>query len=345
MAAHAIKERRLRLGFIEPTVLRRLDADNSSGKRQTQTPASDQGAVRMNHEIMHPVYLPFTEEQVRKHFAPINNDRGDIERHLTHYKKSIERNASHDPSDHKADRHNRQIEKDERFWVMSALMALHQRSDASAAFSALLERAGLAPVGNHPTWSDALAGPLSLFFEVSLNAPKSYRTWLKEVGGRTPIPYAQEAARRSRQQEGATHVDAVLVAPETGVGVLFEAKVLSDCSSTVTYDVMRNQIARNVDVMLDRQERLPEPLNQRDPALSAFVLLTPEIFRDAPHTRLYGWLMEAYRGSPETLGRDLRHRGDEDWPTVSKRLGWATFEDCRRIDLDACRWLPVDGGG
>jgi len=224
-------------------------------------------------------------------------------------------------------------------------MALHQRSDATDAFSSLLERAKLAPVGDHPTWAHALAGPLELFFEVSLNAPKAYRAWLKDASGRTPIPYVQEAAKRSKQHEGATHVDAVLIAPTTGVGVLFEAKVLSDCSSTITYDVMRNQIARNIDVMLDRQERLPEPLSQRAPELSAFVLLTPEIFRDAPHTRLYGWLMGAYTKDPTTLQRDLEHRGDEDWPAVSKRLGWATFEDCRRIDSGACKWLPVNAGG
>lgn len=41
-----------------------------------------------------------------------------------------------------------------------------------------------------------------------------------------------------------------------GVAVIFEAKVLSDISTHVTFDLARNQLARNIDVMLDANPTL-----------------------------------------------------------------------------------------
>jgi len=82
--------------------------------------------------------------------------------------------------------------------------------------------------------------------------------------------------RRGMRLEGATKVDAVLLAPDTGFAVLFEAKVLADVSGGVEFDVLRNQIARNIDVMLEPNPRVMCPLNQRNPDRSCFVLLTPE---------------------------------------------------------------------
>ena len=295
--------------------------------------------------MLHETYLPFTEDQLRTHFAPVAGDpRADPDRHLAYYRDSLSRLREYhrrEPSDDpKAIRRAMQVEKDERFWVIAALMALYHGSDRQAAFAALLERSEAAPPADFGDWQSALSGDLSLFFEVGLNSPRGYREYLRQhLDQRAPIPYVREAADRAKLNlEGATQVDAVLIAPESGVGVLFEAKVLSDCSATVTYDVLRNQLARNVDVMLDRQEKLPYPLCERRPELSSFVLLTPELFRGRPRSRLYGWLINEYRGHPESLGEDLPHR-DEDWSRVSKRIGWATFEECRQIDPDACRWL------
>jgi hypothetical protein len=47
---------------------------------------------------------------------------------------------------------------------------------------------------------------------------------------------------------------AILLAPKTGVAVIFEAKVLSDVSTQVTFDAARNQLARTIDAM---PENLP----------------------------------------------------------------------------------------
>jgi hypothetical protein len=294
---------------------------------------------------MHPVYLPFEEDELLVHFFAVAGDpRADPHRHLPYYRQSIERAAAHLdlPSPTPVDvRRARQIERDERFWVVASLMALYHGGNREAAFSQLLESAGLGPPAEHGSWMDALHGDLQLAFEVGLSSPRTYREYLhSRLDERTPIPYAREAAEKAGLRlEGATQVDAVLVNASNGVGILFEAKVLSDCSATVTYDVLRNQLARNIDVMLERQGHLPAPLSDRDPDLSYFVLLTPELFRRRPRSRLYGWLLNEYRERPAAIAEDLPHR-TADWPTVSQRIGWATFEDCKRIRPTACQWLP-----
>lgn len=120
--------------------------------------------------------------------------------------------------------------------------------------------------------------------------------------------------------------------------VLFEAKVLSDCSCDVTFDARRNQIARNIDVMLDANPTLMAPLSLRDPERTLFALLTPRMFKDHPRSRLYGSLMESYRSRPDSLAEDLPHR-TADWPSVSRRLAWLTWEDLDEVLPGSCTWL------
>ena len=57
------------------------------------------------------------------------------------------------------------MEKDERFWVVTALMSLYHADDGSGrekSFARLLDRAGLRPPPGFPRWEDALAGALDL---------------------------------------------------------------------------------------------------------------------------------------------------------------------------------------
>jgi hypothetical protein len=286
--------------------------------------------------------MPFTAEQLGRHFAPVQGEATNPERHLAYYRRSLERLRNYESAgksiDPNAVRRARQIEKDERFWVASALMALYHSTDRRGAFASLLAAANVAPPSTYPSWGDAFSGPLELFFEIGLNSPRAYRDHLREsLDERTPIPYVREQADRGIL-EGATQVDAMVLATETGAAALFEAKVLSDCSATVTYDVLRNQLARNVDVMLERQDRRPVPLSSRDPDVSAFVLLTPRLFKDHPRSRLYGWLLRDYRDNPGHLADDLPHRR-ADWESVAQRIGWATFEDCQEIEPTACPWI------
>ena len=90
------------------------------------------------------------------------------------------------------------MEKDERFWLATALMSLYHADGGSGRgelFARLLEGAGLRASPGFPRWEDALAGALDLFFEVDLPSPGRYRAWLRDhLGKRAPIPYLKKQA-------------------------------------------------------------------------------------------------------------------------------------------------------
>jgi hypothetical protein len=253
----------------------------------------------VSSDVLHETYLPFTANQLRQHFAPVAG-AGERDRHLQYYRASIEEARKYEELIRRGERPTRaqtrlgrQMEKDERFWVVTALMSLYHADDGSGrakSFAGLLQRAGLRPPPGFPRWEDALVGALDLFFEVNLPSPRRYRTWLRDhLDERTPIPYLKEQAEaRGARLEGTTKADAMLLAPASGVAVIFEAKVLSDISAHVTFDLARNQLARNIDVMLEVNSTLPAPLSSRKPERTFLVLLTPAPSRspDQPGTRL-----------------------------------------------------------
>ena len=244
----------------------------------------------------------------------------------------------------------RQMEKDERFWIVSALMNLfHSKGelDRPTLFADLMARASIRPPEAFGSWQAAFAGGLHLYFETNLPSPPSYRSWLQgHLRKRVLVPYLHEAASRAGSRvEGATKLDAMLVAPRTGVAVAFEAKVLSDASHSITNDVLRNQIARIIDTLLDRNPTLMPPLDQRVPAYSYFVLVTPEVFRhenndDFLGGRLYSWLMRAYLDPDDILlKKHLSHRGPDQLAGVPARIGWTTWDDMNLVLPGSCPWL------
>ncbi len=301
--------------------------------------------------VIHPVYLPLTRDELREHFAPVAS-AGDVDRHLKYYEDSAKRAAMFEASPptgsaaevNKATALARQMQKDERFWVAAALTRIFHAPNRLRLLTDLLTNS-LGPVpqfGTAMTWEEALGGDQRLYFEVNLPSPKSYKEWLADhLNERALIPWIRDPAIATRKirLEGPTKVDAVLISPETGFAVLFEAKVLSDISVDVRYDALRNQIARNVDVLLDPNPRLDPTLASRDPDRSCFVLVTPELFCKNPDGRLYGHLMSRYREDSGALARDLPHRQGVDFDAVSRRLGWLTWEDCNRVMPGACAWL------
>jgi hypothetical protein len=199
------------------------------------------------------------------------------------------------------------------------------------------------------TWEACLEGELRLYFEVSLPSPDSYKTWLqKNIHERQIIPYIIDAAHEKnglnikKNLEGPTHLDALLLNVDNGFALAFEAKVLSDISYQVSYDSTRNQIARNIDVLLEKNKDLHPPLNIRDPDKTCFLLFTPELFRKKWHSRLYGWQLKEYQNDPRSLARDVPHRHGINWPEISARLGWLTYEDCRKVLPGSCPWLSTE---
>jgi hypothetical protein len=206
------------------------------------------------------------------------------------------------------------------------------------AFETVLIRA----FGEHPplvafeNWTQCLSGQLHLVLEATLTSPSSYVQWLRvNLATRHLIPYVIHAAQRPRKRlEGITHVDALVVNADNGFTLLVEAKVLSDVSCMVSFDAFRNQIARTIDVMLERAGELGRILESRVSERSLLALLVTApipacmacCFMSTPRYR---------RPSAETF-----HTG-QVWtgPTVARRLGWITFEDVARAIPGACPWL------
>lgn len=307
----------------------------------------------MDSQVIHPIYLPFSKEQLRGHFAPTARpSAGRTDRQLEYYLASAERyrksKAEHPDGRGlplSESRRPCQIEKDERFWVATCLMTYFRRADRLGAL--MSKRFGnVPPLTDIASWNKGFRGGLHLYFEVNLPSPPTYKHWLGEnFTQRQIIPYVLDAAYRRgtdvvrKGLEGPTQVDAILLNADNGFAVLFEAKVLSDISYQVSFDAMRNQIARTIDVMLERNANLPEPLSLRRPDRTLFAMLTPEIFRQNPQSRLYGWLLDEYRSNPEALARDIPHRQSVDWSDVARRIGWLTWEDCEQVLPESCPWL------
>lgn len=306
--------------------------------------------MNSDDHVMHPVYLPFTEDQLLTHFVGAKEGPpSERAKYLDYYLRSIARYGEFCSAN--PDRRGRsfldlrlpcQIEKDERFWIASCMMTVFHSSRRTEQMIALFRRAygDSPPVEGIENWMECFSGDLALFFEPSLPSPRSYKNWLsRNLVDRQFIPYIVHSAQQKKNLEGATNVDALLLNPVNGFAVLIEAKVLSDISYGVTYDLMRNQLARNIDVMLVPNSELPPPLDKRNPTKTLFLLLTPKLFKDNPSSRFYGFKFNEYRKSPSSLALDLQHRTDCDWQGISKRLGWLTWEDFRDLNKDCCKWL------
>lgn len=296
-------------------------------------------------EPIDPIYLPFSPADLRPHLLV------DTEGHLKYFQDSAERyhhfcNSNEDQNGIPIGKAQLpcQIQKDERFWTVAALKALYDAPNRTEAFASILtqEFGPIPPVGRFDNWTECLNGPLRLIFEGVLPSPESYVSWLREnLSTHQLIPYIINAANRTnnRTLEGPTHVDAIIINEQNGFSLLIEAKVLSDISHGVSFDVFRNQLARNLDILLEPCDRLCDPLKRRRPELSLFLLLTPERFKEKRHSRLYGWLFEEYKRNPDSMGRDLPHRKDTDWEELSHRMGWLTFEQINGAVPGACPWL------
>jgi|GEM_PF-528560 len=263
-----------------------------------------------------------------------------------------------------------QIEKDEKFWTAACLMTIYYSQNRTKELIDLLTKAyGHVPpidIKDIKSWDDCIGEreDLYLFFEVSLPSTPAYNDWLsKNLKARQFIPYildsadgkvemegatllnkkkkmdSMDSADGKVEMEGATKVDAMILNSKTGFAVIIEAKVLSDLSCDVTYDTMRNQLARNIDVMLEKNNELCQPLNQRDPDRTLFLLLTPEMYKNNPGSRFYGYKFHDYKKNPASIANDLPHRGIAKLKDLSRKIGWLTWEDFKSVNKNCCQWL------
>ena len=134
-------------------------------------------------------YLPFSPRALKGRFAAVKRG-GDPDRHLAYFQASqskwveleqkVEGGRTVTPQE---ERRGRQMEKDERFWVVAALMGLfHDPIDRVARLTSILKRAlgDAPPISGLSTWEDALGGQQELYFEVNLPSPRRYREDLRE---------------------------------------------------------------------------------------------------------------------------------------------------------------------
>ncbi len=303
------------------------------------------------NKVLDNTYLPFTEDQLLSHFANVKY-RGKCasnEQHLNYYKDSIQKYQQYlvdtpDMSGVSLSKMNKpcQIEKDERFWVTSCMMTMFYDERRLQMLQKLFTEAfgETPPLAGLNSWRECLEGNLELFFETTLPSPSSYNAWLRQnLNMRQFIPHVISSAHGKKNLEGPTHVDALLMNPNNGFAVLIEAKVLSDISCQITYDATRNQMARVIDVMLEENNNLCEPLCKRNPERTLFLLLTPEMFKINPSRRLYGSKFNDYKKNQESIAVDLPHRKGLDWIKIRRRLGWLTWEDFYRTNNNCCSWL------
>jgi hypothetical protein len=303
--------------------------------------------------VLDPIYLPFSAVTLAKHFAPVGVSVNTPEDYLRYYQESADRyrtflltDSGQKPLPLTSLRTPCQIEKDERFWTAACWLRIFYASSRVETLTRLMTDCfgSQPPVASLRSWEECFGGDLRLYFEAHLPSPASYKRWLREnLRQRNLIPYVLRAASRAgnRDFEGATHVDALLLNASNGFALLVEAKVLSDVSYQVSFDVARNQLARSIDVMLEQNPLLEPPLRDRDPDKTLLVFQSPAMFKTNSHARLYGWLLQDYK-NPVALARDLPHRGERDWKSVASRIGWLTWDDCEAVFPGSCKWLAME---
>ena len=145
----------------------------------------------------------------------------------------------------------------------------------------------------------------------ALSSPRAY-----ENASRARLAASTEDAHRERAAdprpcEGDTEVDIVIEGAE--VLWFLEAKLHSDLSASTTYDPTRNQLARNIDVLMDRAG------GRR--ALMSLVVL------DRRPDRFHTQLVARYRADPGSLHALLPHRARSEVEAVVSDLRVVLWSD------------------
>lgn len=161
---------------------------------------------------------------------------------------------------------------------------------------------------------DESINKVNLHFEKDLPSPDKYLEWLSEEVKNHPIRYIRKQAEIREVLEGYTQVDALL---ETdNLLILIEVKFTADISYCTKFGLMRNQIARIIDVGLDEAERRNKKL--------VVLLSTPtRIFRGL--NRLYYYKMQEY-SETSNIQKDLPWRTNDEINKTLLKLAWIPLE-------------------
>lgn len=312
-----------------------------------------------NNDKMHDKYLPFAEKVIKKHlYGGDGRNKNSIENQLIYYKDSIKRFKDYQWGKEsikgkplKETSFPCQIQKDERFWTMNTLLSIFYSQNRTKEFVRLFKKGysqNVPKLLDLNSWDDCFQSDnLGLYFEVDLPSPIDYKDYLlkkykdKKSNQHQIVSHILASACNKKKLEGSTQVDAIIINPDNGFGVIIEAKVLSDISISITYDLLRNQIARTIDVMLEKNEKMKPPFIDRNPDKTIFLLLTPKLFKNNPWSRFYGYKMRDYK-DPEKgvdyLKEDLPHRTEEVLKNIPSRIGWLTWKDFKDVNNQCSPW-------
>jgi hypothetical protein len=197
-------------------------------------------------------------------------------------------------------------------WVTWNFFQLLDRVPAARWWPQLLRLAGAASLdpADCPTVRLWQAAP----------APCAYEALSRRRLRASDNPAWRERSLKPDPVEGASEIDITLEG--RGYLIYVEAKLGSDLSLTTTYDPERNQIARNIDCVL-------EYCGPRRPAFWMFV-------RDRAATRAYVQLMDRYRAAAE-LRRALPHREEARLAEIASGLAIITWAELLPLLAGAAR--------
>ena len=162
--------------------------------------------------------------------------------------------------------------------------------------------------------NDPVKGGIRLKIERQLASPQGYMDWLRKYEIKQhPIRYIREEAKDKEILEGRTHVDAQIVTDN--LLILIEVKFTADIQFDTVYAIHRNQLARTIDVGIERARRSGKKL--------IVLLCTPKAYMERK-SRLYYYKIQEY-SNPVNIKKDIQWRPAEDFKDMVVK--WVSLEE------------------
>jgi len=155
---------------------------------------------------------------------------------------------------------------------------------------------------------------VKLDLEKDLPPPDNYLKWLSYKVRDHPIRYIRREAKTKRILEGHTQVDAIIKAEK--LLILIEVKFTSDISLYTKFGLIRNQIARLIDVGISEASAHQKKL--------VVLLCTPsELFQSC--SRLYYYKIQEYT-EPSNIQKDIPWRKIDEINETLEKATWISLE-------------------
>jgi hypothetical protein len=157
-----------------------------------------------------------------------------------------------------------------------------------------------------------------LGLERQYKPPNGYLQWIMNEAKKNPISYVRKQAELQKliqPLESRTHVDAFIETDK--LLIFFEVKFTSDISYSTTFNPIRNQLARLIDVGLD--------LNEHNGKEVLIIIATPRKLFEKK-SRLYCYKIKEY-SDPEKIKEDIEWRSLSSIKDNVLAVRWIALED------------------